>query len=80
MQTYCWQEEVVNYKYGESYEIISKEEAANIGERKTSKTRQYLDGYNIMYEREGGGGGGSWPLEGWQLQDSPQHWMNWFER
>ena len=32
MQIYCWQEEVVNYKYGKSYEIISEEVAANIGE------------------------------------------------
>ena len=51
LQTYCWQEEVVNYKYGKSNEIISEEVAASIGERKTSKTRQHLDGYN-MYERE----------------------------
>ena len=46
LQTYCWKEEVVHYKYGKSYEIISEEVAASIGKRKTSKTCQNLDGYN----------------------------------
>lgn len=42
MQTYSWQEKVVDYKYDKRYEIVREEVATNICEWKTSKTCQHL--------------------------------------
>lgn len=36
-ESHCWEEEVVDHKNSKGYQIVSEEEGAEVGERKTGK-------------------------------------------